>query len=229
MSSILIVRLKWTIVMSIVEKIRALPRPVLVCFVGPFVALICIQIAIMLAPAFVWTDHALSDLGHYTRTDIGINPLPRAIVFNAGLIVTSLLMLYYSISCLMKIDDLPTKIGMIPFALACIFLLAIGVFSENFNPTHFMVSVGFFFTFPWAMWLTGFSWMRFKKLRWFAVISILLPIASIILWGGFFGATMPWTGVAIPEIITAMTAIGWIWVVNILHYKGQLEGIVQPP
>ena len=228
MSSILIVRMDLSAAMSIVEKIRALPTPVLVCFVGPFVALICIQISIMLAPMFVWADHALSDLGHYTRTDIGLNPLPRAIVFNAGIIITSLLMLYYSITFLMKVQDIPTKIGMIPFTIAVVFLLGIGIFSENFNPIHFMVSVGFFFSFPWAMWLTGIAWMRFGNLRWFAVISLLLPFLSIFLWFDPFGVTLPWTGVAIPEILTAFTAIGWIWIVTILHLKGKLYDIVQP-
>jgi hypothetical membrane protein len=214
--------------MSILEKIRALPTPVLICFLAPLIALICIQVSIMLAPMFVWADYALSDLGHYTRTDIGLNPLPRAIVFNAGIILTSLLMLYYTITLLKKVDDVPTKIGLIPFAIACAFLLAIGIFSENFNPIHFYVSVGFFFTFPWAMWLTGLSWLRFQHLRWFAVISIILPFLSIYLWLGYFGVTMPWTGAAIPEILTAFTAIGWIWVVTILHLKGRLTDIVQP-
>ena len=186
---------------------------------GPVVALSLVLLAVASSPWFTWEGNALSDLGHYFRVDIGPNPLIRAIIFNAGLIITGLIMMYFTLLFMKNTKDIPTKIGLLPFVAAIIFLIAIGVFSENFPPIHFNVSVGFFFSFPWAMWFVGLNWLRFPSLRWFSLISILLPFISIYLW------MLPWDGVAIPELLTAFTAIAWVWIVNYLDYNGKLSDI----
>lgn len=112
---------------------------------------------------------------------------------------------------------------MIPFLFAAGFLTAIGIFSENFSPIHYNVSVGLFITFPFSMWFVGLVWLRFPRLRWFCVISLLLPFVSVYIWWGTFSETVPWTGMAIPEILTAITAIVWVWTVITLDLKGYLE------
>ncbi len=192
-------------------------------FFSPIIALVSITLSIAISPNFDWITNALSDLGHYTAVEIGDNPLIRAIIFNSGLIVTSILMLIFAVWFILKIDDIPTKIGMLPFVSAAIFLTAIGIFSENFGDIHFYVSVGFFASFPFAMWFIGIGWIRFPKLRWFSVISIILPLISVCIWYVTFNGLIWWTGMAIPEIITAGTAIGWIWIVNLLYQRGQLS------
>lgn len=149
-------------VMSLSEKIREVPKPILMAAIAPIFALTCITVAILISPNFSWTGNAMSDLGHYLRTDIGPNPVVRAVIFNAGLAVTGTAMVYYSIWLIRQLTDLPTKIGIIPYFIASVFLTAIGVFSENFSPTHYIVSVGFFFSFPWAMWFIGLGWLRFR-------------------------------------------------------------------
>ncbi|MGY5875176.1 MAG: DUF998 domain-containing protein [Candidatus Thorarchaeota archaeon] len=204
-----------------------MPRPVIIGFFAPLIALLFIMIAIALAPAFTWWGNALSDLGHYTRVDIGPNPMIRAIVFNSGLIVTGLLMLYFTIWFIRKTEDTITRFGMLPFVSAVLFLMAIGIFSENFGDLHFYVSVGFFASFPFAMWIVGGSWFRFPELRWFSLFSIILPIISVIFWGADLVGLSPWPGVAIPEIVTALTAIGWTWIVNLLYHKGKLSAIMK--
>jgi hypothetical membrane protein len=204
-----------------------LPRVNLICFIAPIIALIAIAVAILLSPAFNWYANALSDLGHYTRVDIGPHPLRRALIFNVGLILTGLLMLYYVQSLIRRLKDQPTRISMIPFGIACLFLIAIGVFSENFNPIHYYVSVGFFFSFPWAMWILGLAWVRFPRLRWFAVLSLAMPFASVVLWWGTFVGRFAWSGVAIPELLTALTAIGWVWIVNLLDISKALGGLMK--
>jgi len=212
--------------MSLLEKVRCLPRGALVGYVAPLIALCGIVISIGLSPNFDWVTNALSDLGHYTRTDIGPNPLVRAIVFNAGLITTGILLLLVSLGFMRQIKDLPTRIAMIPFLVAAGFLTAIGIFSENFNPIHYNVSVGLFTTFPFSMWFVGLVWLRFPRLRWFCLISLLLPFLSIYIWWGTFNGTVPWTGMAIPEILTAFTAIFWVWLVITLELKGYLEPLL---
>ena len=213
--------------MSLSEKIREVPKPILMATIAPLLALACIAAAILISPDFSWTSNALSDLGHYTRTDIGPNPVVRAIIFNAGLAITGTVMVYYIVWLLRQLTDLPTKIGIIPYVIASVFLTAIGVFSENFSPTHYIVSVGFFFSFPWAMWFIGLSWLRFRELWWSALISLVLPFISIYLWWGTIAGVMPWTGVALPEILTSLTAIMWIWGIVYLHRTGKLANILK--
>ena len=191
-------------------------------YISPIIALSSIAVAIILAPSFDWVTNALSDLGHYTRPDLGGDPLPRAIVFNAGLVITGILFLIFTIWFIQQVDDLYTKLGMVPFISASIFLIAIGVFSENFGNIHFYVSVGFFASFPFSMWIIGFAWFRYESLRLFSIISIIIPFISVYVWFITMNDLIWWTGMAIPEIITASTAIGWIWTANFLHHKGHL-------
>ena len=202
-----------------------IPRHTLIGFLSPLIALSTIMIAIFLSPYFTWEDNALSDLGHYTRTDLGPNQLIVAIIYNAGLILTSLLMLYFVFSFFKELNDIPTKVGILILGIACGFLFLIGIFTENAGPIHFWVSVGFFFTFPWAMWSIAIGWLRFPELRWFSVISFLLPFLSLYIWPSFFAGALPWTGEAIPEIITAVSAIGWTWIINFLQYKEKLASL----
>jgi hypothetical membrane protein len=210
--------------MSLSEKISAMERPVKIGFFGPLIALVCITVAIILSPGFDWFVNALSDLGHYTRTDLGPYKLLGAIVFNSGLIVTGLLMLYYAIWFLKETTDTFTKIGVIPLIISLMFLISIGIFSENFGELHYWVSVGFFLTFPFSMWLIGIGWFRFHSLRWFCILSLIIPFISVFMWADYMSGTSIWQQ-AIPEIVTAFSAIVWLWIINLLKYQGKLRGI----
>ncbi|RLI50079.1 MAG: hypothetical protein DRO73_04345 [Candidatus Thorarchaeota archaeon] len=195
-------------------------RNILIGAVAPLVALLCIVIAIAISPWFSWLDNALSDLGNYN------NGMLAAVIFNAGLITTGAMLFVFLMRLMGRVHDTLTGVGLAIFLISVAFLTLIGVFSENAGRIHFWVSVGFFFTFPFAMWAVGLSWLRFAHLRWFAVLSILLPFVSLCLWPVTFGGTAPWTGVAIPEILTALTAIVWIWLFQLLLVRNKLEGIV---
>jgi hypothetical membrane protein len=212
--------------MSLIDKISGMQRPIKIGFFAPLIALVCIMIAILLSPGFDWFSNALSDLGHYTRTDLGPYKLIGAIIFNSGLIITGLLMLYYTIWILRETRDIFTKIGIVPLLLSLCFLISIGIFSENFGDLHYYVSVGFFFTFPFSMWLIGIGWLRFPHLRWFSIISLLLPFISVFMWADYMNGTSIWQQ-AIPEIVTAFSAIVWLWIINLLHYRGKLGDVFQ--
>ncbi|MFW9806180.1 MAG: DUF998 domain-containing protein [Candidatus Thorarchaeota archaeon] len=189
---------------------------------GPFVALVSIAVAILLSPWFKWEENALSDLGNYDRG------IPAAIVFNIGLVLTGVLLLIFTLYFIRTITDLPTKIGSLPFIIALFFLIAIGVFSENAGVIHFYVSVGFFASFPFAMWFVGLALLRFRKFWWFSLISILLPFFSIYMWTSYYGDLFPfWTGNAIPEITTALTGIGWLWIIWLLYDRSDLSVITE--
>ena len=183
--------------------------PGILGIIGPIISLVTIIMAIMLSLSwFTWEGNALSDLGNYD------NGLFAAIVFNAGLILTGIFLLIFVYCFVRAIKDLPTKLGLIPFFIALVFLIAIGVFSENAGIIHYYVSVGFFGSFPFAMWFVGLGFLRFRKFWWFSLISIILPFYSIYMWTSWFGGVFPfWTGNAIPEITTALTGIGWLWLI----------------
>jgi hypothetical membrane protein len=211
-------------IMSLSEKISAMEKPVKIGFFGPLIAILCIIIAIILSPGFDWFVNALSDLGHYTRTDLGPYKLLGAIVFNGGLIITGFLMLYYAIWFLRGTTDTITKIGIFPLIISLMFLISIGIFSENFGELHYWVSVGFFLTFPFSMWLIGIGWFRFAQLRWFCVASLLIPFISVFMWADYLNGTSIWQQ-AIPEIVTAFSAIVWLWIINLLYNQGKLSDI----
>ncbi len=213
--------------MSLSEKITNMPKYTKIGFFAPIIALATIAIAILLSPGFDWFGNALSDLGDYTRTDLGPYKLIGAIVFNGGLIVTGILMLLYTIWFLKWTKDIPTKIGVIPLVISLAFLIGIGIFSENFGELHYWVSVGFFLTFPFSMWFIGLGWLRFSNLRWFSAISILIPFLSVYLWADVMLGTSIWSNVAIPEIITAFSDIVWLWLINMMQYQGKLEMLVE--
>ena len=213
------------------EKIKQMPKYTKIGFFAPFIALIAITIAILLSPGFDWFQNALSDLGNYTRTDLGPFKLVGALVFNSGLIVTALLMLAYTVWFFKWTKDTPTKVGIIPLLISLCFLIGIGIFSEDIGAAeiaglsiHYWASFGFFLTFPFAMWIVGIGWLRYKNLRWFSVISLILPFLSIFMWGDYLLGTSIWQQ-AIPEIVTALSAIAWLWIINLLQYQGKLEAV----
>ncbi|TFG10594.1 DUF998 domain-containing protein [Candidatus Thorarchaeota archaeon] len=180
-------------------------RMLLLGIVGPLVSLLCIALAIPLSPWFTWFGNALSDLGNYN------NGFAVAILFNSGLIISGLSCFLFTIWFLTKTRSIALRFGMIVFAISNVFLILIGIFSENAGSIHFTVSVGFFATFPFAMWIAAADFLRFKETRLYSIPSIVLPFASIYLWYITFTDSAPWTGVAIPEIVTALTAILWLY------------------
>ena len=205
------------------EKFSSRKFPGILGIIGPIIALVAIAVAITLSLSwFTWEGNALSDLGNYN------NGLPAAIVFNVGLVLAGILLFAFTFHFARRITDVPTKIGLIPFFIALCFLIGIGVFSENAGDIHFTVSVGFFGSFPFAMWFVGLGLLRFRKLWWFSIISIVLPLFSIYMWTSWFGGVFPfWTGNAIPEITTAMTGIGWLWIIWLLYDRSDLSVITQ--
>ena len=126
---------------------EALSKSGILAIVGPLIALIGIVIAVALSPWFTWDGNALSDLGRYATA------IPAALVFNIGLMSTGVIMLYFLFWFLKQFEDKLTKVGLIPLGIALVFLILIGLLSEDFGYAHFVVSVGFFASFPFSMWI----------------------------------------------------------------------------
>jgi hypothetical membrane protein len=105
---------------------------------APLLAFTCILTAIASYPAFSWTNNALSDLG--------VIPGITSLLFNFGLIVSGSFSFTFSVLGLYVFlrASWAGKIGSAVFAAANLALMSIGIFNENFSPTHYLVSVAFF-------------------------------------------------------------------------------------
>ncbi len=185
--------------------------------IGPLIALIGIVAAILVSPWFNWLTNALSDLGHPwmlggSNGTPGLNP--AAPIFNTSLSLAGLITLMMTIWLIRHQVFERSVIGIIAAILLTIaqfFLIGIGVFHEGFGYTHFVVSVGFFVTLLIAGMIYGVRLMQEKHLRLIGIMAFILALVSALIWVAYYLNVLPFTGVAIPEIISAITAIIWVY------------------
>ncbi len=185
--------------------------------IGPLIALVGIVIAIALSPWFNWFNNALSDLGHPWMIG-GSNGVPgingAASIFNSSLSLAGFITLFLTIWLIRYQIFERSIIGIIAAILLTIaqfFLIGIGIFHEGYGPSHFLVSVGFFVTLVLAGMIYGIRLLQEGPNRFIGVLALSLTISSALIWVGYYLSLMPFTGVAIPEIISAITAIIWVY------------------
>lgn len=198
--------------------------PTLVGSLGPLVALAGIFFAILLAPNFT-LENALSDLGHWFRIDIGPNPLLRALMFNSGVFVSGILMLYFVIWLMREIPEIGTRVGLLTLALSCLCLSAVGIFSENIPDYHTIVALGFFLIAPIALLIVGANWLRFDSLRLYSIPSLLMGIFPFILIALARLEILVWAGYALPEVVLGLNLFIWFWLLVFLEYSGRLQDL----
>jgi hypothetical membrane protein len=181
----------------------------LLAIVGPAVALFAIAISIQLSPWFSITDNALSDLGVHN-----VGP-----IFNAGLIVCGLLCSIFIASLFIKIAwPSLEKLGVSFLLAACVFLVCIGIFTEDFGNLHYSVSVGFFVTLLLAALILGFAWSSKKETRPPGIIGLIVAVIGIAGWSVSWG-----DGVAIPELLSAVPACVWLMTLGLWSHKNNPE------
>jgi hypothetical membrane protein len=169
---------------------------------APIIAFTCILLAIASYPQFSWTNNALSDLGVVS----GITgPL-----FNFGLYTCGILALFFAVFGLFAYleKNWVGKLGAAIFAAATIALICIGIFNENFSPTHYFASVSFFVLMPISFFIITAAFGMRQQTR-MAVFTILIGIAAAIPWILYFFVHYV-AGVAIPEFISGVAGAVWI-------------------
>jgi hypothetical membrane protein len=172
---------------------------------APIIAFVCILTAISSWSQFSWTNNALSDLG--------VQPGATAAVFNVGLVSCGVLCMAFSTGLFRLVGKrLLGKAGVFLFVLACVFLVAIGVFNENFRPIHYDVSVGFFVSLPISVLvLVGALWLMGE--RKLSAFSLALGLAAAVPWVLQF--TVPYvSNVAIPEFASGLAGAIWAIVLS---------------
>ena len=172
----------------------------------PIIALSCVSVAIASYPPFSWTNNALSDLG----VVIGIT----APIFNVGLVVAGIFAFVFSSLGLFNFSKAKLgKVGSAFFAATTVALICIGIFNENYSPTHYIVSVAFFSLAPIALFILTASFWQGTH-RGLAALSIALGIVAAVPW--FLQLTIHYVpNVAIPETISAVAISTWAVVVSI--------------
>ena len=179
-------------------------------FIGPIFVFICILAAVASWSQFSWVNNALSDLG----VQSGVT----AVIFNIGLVVGGLLFLIFAIGLFRFVGKhFVGKVGAAVFAVACIMLILIGVFNENFSPTHYLVSVGLFVAMPISLLiLVAAFWAEGK--RKLSVFTLALALVAAAVWVVEF--TVQYVpGVAIPEFVSGVAGAVWVLAVSYLMLK----------
>ena len=179
--------------------------------ISPIIGFTCIFTAIASDNGFSWTNNALSDLGVIS----GITGL----VFNFGLFASGLLAFNFAIFGLFiyfrKI--FVGKLGACVFAAGSLALIAIGVFNENYSPTHYLVSVSFFLLMPIALFIITCTFLLKHQAK-MAVFTILIGFAASLPWIAQFAFSYV-PNVAIPELISGLAVSAWTIVLGIKMLK----------
>ena len=177
---------------------------------APFFAFTFILLAIASWPQFSWTNNALSDLG----VQSGIT----TIVFNSGLVISGFLFIVFATGLFRFVGKrIVGKVGAAVFALACIMLIAIGIFNENFSPTHYFVSVGLFTLLPISLLiLVAAFWVDGKHKL--SALTLALALFAAAVWVVEFTVHYV-SGVAIPEAVSGLAGTVWVMVLSYLMLK----------
>ena len=168
---------------------------------SPIIGFACILTAVALENGFSWTNNALSDLGIIA----GIT----GPIFDFGLFASGLLAFNFAVFGLLKYlgKVLVGKIGACVFAAGSLALVAIGVFNENFSPTHYLVSVSFFLMMPIALFIITCAFLLKHQTK-MATFTVFIGVA----------AALPWImklafnyvpNVAIPEFVSGLVVSAW--------------------
>jgi hypothetical membrane protein len=171
-------------------------------FAAPVVAFLFIGAAIASYPEFSWTNNALSDLG--------VIPGLTSLLFTMGLCGGGILALIFSALGLYGYaGEKPVgKVGAVFFAAATASLILIGVFNENFRPTHYIVSVAFFFFAPLAFFILTAAFHMTGKRR-LAAFTLASGLAAAVPW--ILQLTIQYVPkVAIPEAVSGVIIAAWV-------------------
>ena len=173
---------------------------------SPIFAFSFIFLAITSYELFNWELNALSDLGVVS----GIT----ATFFNYGLIGGGLISLVFARGLFAFKDKTKlSRFSLFIFILACISLIAIGLFPENIKPIHYIVSVAFFVFLPISLILSSVSFGLVGH-TYMALFSLFISIVATTPWILYFSSSL-FNAIAIPEAISGFAVSIWTIVIGL--------------
>jgi hypothetical membrane protein len=159
---------------------------------GMLILYIFIFAAILVSPWFSWTGNALSDLGN-----VNANPSP---IFNGGLVIGGITMAIFPLGLRTKTKtDTLEHTGTLALLVAAIALIGVGIFPENYILEHVITAGTMFLMNTVGLFLFGVAFVRSESMRTLGAVSILLAVASAVIWVPIWG-----NGIAIPEMIASV-------------------------
>jgi len=172
---------------------------------APAITLVCIFLAVGSSFGFSWTDNALSDLG--------VMCSGTATVFNTGLVLGGILFALFTVGLVMYVGK--DMVGIAASAIlfvACLSLIAIGVFNETFGQVHLAVSVTFFVTMSLSLLVFVAAFWREGKRR-LSMFTLALALIAALVW--ILEVTIQFVqGVAIPEAVSGVAGALWVWTLS---------------
>jgi hypothetical membrane protein len=142
-------------------------------------------------------------------SDLGVVSGITGALFNFGLLATGFLAFNFAAFGLFTYlgKSVVGKIGAAVFAAASIALISIGIFNENFSPTHYLASVAFFVLAPLSLFiLTCAFWL--KRQRGMAVFTVAIGVAAALPWILEFAFNYV-PNVAVPEAVSGLAISVW--------------------
>jgi hypothetical membrane protein len=176
------------------QRIRAMKNlPSLLGILAIIAAWITIILAISVNPWFRLTSNALSDLGGGNLINNG-HPSPAyPEIYNYGMIITGVLIGFFSLSMIEKVQNKGEIIGFSFFIIGGLFLALIGIYHEGTYP-HDFVSIWFFIISSISFFVVGIASLSKKYYR----FGIALIGINLLSWIAY--SVIPWQSVAEDEI-----------------------------
>jgi hypothetical membrane protein len=177
---------------------------------GILILYIFIFAAILVSPWFSWTNNALSDLGNITR-----NSSP---IFNVGLVVSGIVIAVFPLGLRARTRTSALEhSGTLAFLVAAIALIGVGIFPENYIMEHVITAGTMFLLNTVGLFLFGVAFIRSESMRVLGVVSVLLGVASAVIWVPIWGR-----GIAIPEMIASVAVYILFLVLSFRLFSGRV-------
>lgn len=162
--------------------------------IAPAIFLALYSVAMALDPNYTFGKNYLSDLG------VG----PGAWAFNSALIITGFLLVLFSIMGVRRLlgNQTVSRVATAFLVVDGALLICIGIFTEDFDPEHYIFSIAFFLTFLLTVFLMVVALWKTRVLGAFGYVfsAVILALGLILL---------PMGGDPFSETVAVFSIIVW--------------------
>ena len=160
------------------------------------VGVVVLLVAISSSPWFSWTENNISVLGVEGSATT---------LFNSGLILTGVLSLIFAIGLGKSLlSSRPGQWGIASLVLGSVAVSTMGIFPRIIDLPHNLASIAFFMFITLALLLIGFAAIAASQMIWG-----LLSIISGVLISTFELVPWPWSGGALPQLLSYLLWSLW--------------------
>jgi hypothetical membrane protein len=168
---------------------------------GPMAFLVLYIVAMAGDPEYTFFENYLSDLG------VG----DAAWAFNSGVIIAGVLAFPFALLGIRPAlnEGIPTTGAIVAILVGAAFLILVGIFTEDYSPTHYYVTIGFFMSMLVALGFFSWSLHSSEPLgKGAEVITDASFALGLVL--AIFGFNPITETIAVPNIVVWATAIASI-------------------